>query len=227
MVQYYKNENIPVTMIIAVNLGEYAVLAADKRTVMLGDDGLISYIVSDDTKKIVDCKSFGVTGTGFAEVLDDYKSMVSKANVNSSDSFTFLAEKAYFKNLKTHNYDLSKTKYVIAYKAELNNFPFIRVAMIEADSPNNIIIADDVIILCEMTKEENNTLRSFLKENLKVPSERVANDPKLLSENIEYNKSLILKIFKSVSRPDNAVSQSMDFFVLTKNHNSALFENCI
>lgn len=215
------------TMIIAVNLGEYVVLAADKRTVMLGDDGLISYVVSDDTKKIVDCKSFGVTGMGFAEVLDDYKSMASEANVNSSDIFTSLAKKAYIKNLKTRNYNLSKTKYLIAYKTELNNSLFVRVGVIEADNPNNLIIVDDIIILCEITKEENYTLRSFLKENLKVPSERVANDPNLLSENIEYNKSLILKTFKSVSRPDNTVSPSMDFFVLTKNHNSALFENCI
>lgn len=215
------------TMLIAVNLGEYAVLAADKRTVMLGDDGLISYVVSDDTKKIVDCKSFGVTGMGFAEVLKDYKSMVSEVNMDSYDIFTSLAGKVYFKNLKTRNYNLSKTKYLLAYKTELNNSPFLRVAIIEADNPNNLIIVDDVIILCEITKEENDTFRSFLKENLKVPSERVANDPKLLSENMEYNRSLILKIFKSVSRPDNAVSPSMDFFVLTKNHGSALFETCI
>lgn len=39
------------TMLIAVNLGEYAVLAADKRTVMLGDYGLISYVVSQTIQK--------------------------------------------------------------------------------------------------------------------------------------------------------------------------------
>ncbi|WP_218057366.1 hypothetical protein, partial [Gilliamella sp. Fer1-1] len=69
-------------------------------------------------------------------------------------------------------------------------------------------------------------LRDFLKENLKVPDEKIASEQKLIFENIEYNKNLILKIFKTVSRLDNSVSSSMDFFVLTKNFGSVLIENC-
>ncbi|OCG24175.1 hypothetical protein [Gilliamella sp. HK7] len=214
------------TMIIAANLGEYVVLAADKRAVMLGADGLSSYVVSDDTKKIVDCKCFGVTGMGYVEILDDFKSMVCKAKMNSTDIFISLAKKAYFKNFTTHNYKLSKTKYLVAYITELNNFLLPRVAIIEAGNPNDLIIVDDITILCKVTKGTNETLRDFLKENLKVPDEKIASEQKLIFENIEYNKNLILKIFKTVSRLDNSVSSSMDFFVLTKNFGSVLIENC-
>ena len=40
------------TMIIAANLGEYVLLATDKRKVMIGSDGLILDVISDNEEKI-------------------------------------------------------------------------------------------------------------------------------------------------------------------------------
>lgn len=208
------------TMIIAANLGEYVLLAADKRKVMIGSDGLISDIISDNEKKISFNDNLAITGMGYVEILDEFKSLLLKTKIENTDTFLSLAKKIYDSRTISSEYKFSTTKYVITYKTQLNDDVLLNIGIIEASKPNLLIKVDKVIVLGRDTKDIDSILMKLLKEKLKIPDKDTFNDGQLLLENIMYNRQVFLEMFKFVSKPVNGVSPNADFIVITKKHKS-------
>lgn len=206
------------TMIIAANLGEYVLLAADKRKVMIGSDGLISDIISDNEKKISFNDNLAITGMGYVEILDEFKSLLLKTKIENTDTFLSLAKQIYDSRPISSEYKFSTTKYVITYKTQLNDDVLLNIGIIEASKPNQLIKIDNVIVLGRDTEDVNSILINILKEKLKIPDKDTINAPHLLSENIMYNQYVFLAMFELISKPDNSISPNADFIVITKKH---------
>ena len=205
------------TMIIAANLGEYVLLATDKRKVMIGSDGRILDVISDNEEKISFNDKLAITGMGYTEILDEFKSLLLKTKIENTDTFLSLAKQIYDSSPISSEYKFSTTKYVITYKTQLNDDVLLNIGIIEASKPNQLIKIDNVIVLGRDTEDVNSILINILKEKLKIPDKDTMNDPHLLSENIMYNKYVFLAMFELISKPDNSVSPNADFIVITKN----------
>ena len=206
------------TMIIAANLGEYILLATDKRKVMIGSDGLILDVISDNEEKISFNDNLAITGMGYTEILDEFKSLLLKTKIENTDTFLSLAKQIYDSRPISSEYKFSTTKYVITYKTQLNDDVLLNIGIIEASKPNQLIKIDNVIVLGRNTEDVNSILINILKEKLKIPDKDTINDPHLLNENIMYNQYVFLAMFELISKPDNSVSPNADFIVITKKH---------
>lgn len=68
-------QNKVMTIKVGINLGEYAILAADTRVSFISGDYLLSF--RDDAEKIQKTKIGLITGAGYVDLLNDVKDYLS------------------------------------------------------------------------------------------------------------------------------------------------------
>ena len=109
------------TILIALNLGELAIITADKKEVLI-NNGII-YPLNEEANKIIDTGIGLITGSGYVSLLNRVKSTVLHETITDTDqilSIIFKGRRAIQDNNSVSESDkcelLGKTGWLLSYR---------------------------------------------------------------------------------------------------------------
>ncbi|MFK5913600.1 MAG: hypothetical protein QM484_04425, partial [Woeseiaceae bacterium] len=70
------------TLLVAINLGDYAIIAADKKEVVIFDDCILP--VHESANKVVDVGIGLMTGSGYVKLLESVKTAIKEQNIDNT-----------------------------------------------------------------------------------------------------------------------------------------------
>jgi len=120
------------TIAIGINLGSYAILAADTRTTY----HVFNVPFYDDTSSKIQKTMMGlITGAGFCPLLDNVKSRLAIEQVTNTDSTLSIIKGEIEKTLQTWqtysqiHYWIEQTGWIFSYTTMINNQPLLRIGI--------------------------------------------------------------------------------------------------
>lgn len=194
-------------MIVALHLGAYALIAADKRETYQVNGEIVS-VVSDDIQKLIEWHGGVATGSGYVPLLHDFKIRLGHSDISSTDQILEIAkecsrslppEQAGWKN---------STNWLFTYLTDSSRGLVTRVAFIKSASPEGIsaLKEHESLIWAKMPDYENqlSKLNSMLK-----PEHDISN----LRESLNYHLDILMSLYAYVASVNPSVSAQFDCFV--------------
>lgn len=194
-------------MIVALNLGEYTIIAADKREVSI-ENGKVVSITSDNVEKIIEWNGGVVTGSGFVPLLMDLKESMVSVNISNTDTIISLAKQSLAKLPQNQSNWKDQTNWAFTYITIVDDAPKCRIAYIEAKAINDVRTLENMNVLLWAKLPDINIQREKLIKSLKP----LTNASKF-KENIEYHLSLIHNLFKYAATVDTTVCAQYSYFI--------------
>lgn len=209
------------TLLVALNLGELAIIAADKKEVLIKDGNI--YPLNESAEKIIDTGIGLITGSGYVTLLDRVKEKVSSNPISNTDQIlsiiigereeiqgSFLLSDAQKSEL------LDKTGWLFSYRTMVADLAKLRVALFHPSisSTNLSIIEENTSKILFPSDMDEKLVSSYV--------ERLNNEIKLTSEGdiqeaISHNVSLVLNLIHSISQVSQTVSESCDIGLALEN----------
>lgn len=206
------------TMIVGINLGEYIIVAADRREVLM-EDGKVISIISDQINKFVEWNGGIITGCGYVPLLRDLKSYLQTTEITNTNQIIALTKQAV-SDLPLHDASWKKqTHWMFNYIAETENGFQCRLGYIKSTAP------DEVHMLNTMTatiwaklpdidaqiKKLNTSLKPLLSQNK-------------FKDNFDYHLNLLEKLFSYAATVDQTVSTDFNYYIQLRDGESFLSE---
>lgn len=203
------------TAIVSINLGNMAIVVADKKEVFISPSGAI-FENNNDAAKIIECDIGLVTGCGLVQLIDPVKSYCANNKINHTNEFCNAIKKEIRKFLNMPGFSrkekeniLQTTAWVVTYRSEILDEVQTRIGFY-----NTSIDCDN------LTQVERNSSRIFFPIDVdkKVREECLRLLPERLDDysekyTLEYCVSLAKNIVKVLSQKSRFVSEECDVIV--------------
>lgn len=210
------------TLLVAVNLGDCAIIAADKKEIFILDD--IITPLNEDADKIVNTGIGLMTGSGYVDLLNKVKTTVAESAINHTDQILscILKERATIQesiilNKRQKSELLNKTGWLFSYCTTVNNNPTLRIALYHpsiSEVSFNIIRNDTTKIIFPSDIDSNhaNTYTDFMTSNMKSLEDGEFQDI------ISHNVNLVLELMNTISKISETVSNKCDIGLVFSNN---------
>lgn len=189
------------TIAIGINLGLYAILAADTRTTY-HKLGMPFY---DDNSSKVQKTTMGlITGAGFCSVLDSVKSRLETEQIINTDSVLSIIKEESKKTQQTwqthpqiHSW-MEQTGWIFSYTTLLNNQPLLRLGIfhpsISKDEFGIYEVGKPAIIFpVELDREKVEAIYDPILQKIKIPA-----DSSELQSSVERNTAVIAAVINAL-----------------------------
>jgi len=120
------------TLLVAINLGGLAIIAADKKEVLIQDGEI--YPLHESAEKIIDTGIGLITGSGYVSLLHDVKTEVSNETISNTDQILSIIlrnreaiQRNLFLNENQKSQLLDKTGWLLSYRTIVDELPKLRV----------------------------------------------------------------------------------------------------
>lgn len=110
-------EKLLMTMIVGIHLGDYILVAADKRETYVVNGRVVS-VISDKVNKLVNWGGGLVTGSGYVPLLSELKSKLSQVNITTTDQILDLAKDISESSIEQPEYWRATTNWMFSYVAD-------------------------------------------------------------------------------------------------------------
>lgn len=209
------------SLIAGLHLGNFALIAADKRVMNIIGDKLV--IAHNKAEKIVSSGLGYVSGSGIVELLDFVKEAISNTEITHTDQILAIiaSERERFRSLHSDDSEwaglqVQKTGWLFTYNAEDGCNSTVRIALAHGAWDDDKIHllhkgAASVIVPINGTGEESQRLSDILTQNLKTTDELPD-----FTENISYHVHYLQSLFKHVSETCESVSECFHIAVHKK-----------
>jgi len=208
------------SLIAGLHLGNFALIAADKREMSIYGDTLVPD--HDEAAKIISAGLGYVTGSGIVELLHFVKEALANTEITETDQILAIVarEREHFRS--AHSADpgwageqVKKTGWMFTYMTEDDGQAAVRVAIVhESWNDDGIRLlykgAAKVLVPIDGIAEEAQRLSDILTQNLKTTDELSG-----LAESISYHVPLLQAVFKYASEICDSVSESFHVAVHT------------
>lgn len=200
------------SLIAGLHLGNFALIAADKREMSIHGDLLVP--AHDEAEKIINAGLGYVTGSGIVELLHPVKDALTNTEITHTDQILAIIAKERGRFRTAHSTDsewaeeqIKKTGWLFTYMTEADGQAMVRVAMVHGAWNGDAIRllykgAAKVLVPIDGTAEETQRLSDILAQNLKTTDELTD-----FSESIGYHIPLLQEVFKYSSEICGSVSE--------------------
>jgi hypothetical protein len=202
------------TILVAMNLGEIAIVAADKKEVAIFDGAI--FPLNENAEKIIDTGIGLMTGSGYVSLLDKVKLSTSESIIQSTDDIVniILQERSAISdepNLTEaqKNELLSKTGWLFSYITLVGNLRKLRVALYHP-SISDIYLSVVEDQTTKVVYPDGISIEAMKSYSEKINREMLQLSQGSIEEVIGHNLSLILSLVDKISRISDTVSSSMD-----------------
>lgn len=208
------------SLIAGLHLGDFALIAADKREMSISGDILIPD--NDLAKKIINTEQGYVTGSGIVELLHPVKESLVNTNITSTDQVIEIINNGRNSFRATHSANsewaedqIKKTGWLFTYITEDKGQFDVRIAMVHGswiEEKIRLLYKGSAMVIAPVdgTDEEAQRLSEILTKELKTTDELPDH-----SNSIAYHVPLLQSIFKHVSEICDSVSESFHVAVHT------------
>lgn len=195
------------TMIVGIHLGEYIIVAADKREVTMFNNIVVD-INSDNVEKLIEWNGGIITGNGYVPLLNELKDHIA-ANEISDTSIILDYANTTVANLPLNQAGWKKqTNWMFSYITQLDNRLVTRLSFVTSSEingthmlmPMSSTIWAKLPDLNERIKELNNQLKPLKSWNE-------------FHSNLSYHVSKLEILFKYASTVDQTISRDFSYFV--------------
>lgn len=198
------------SMIVGINLIDYAIMAADKREVLI-ENGNIQSVRSDEVQKIIAWGGGFITGSGYVPLLGDLKELISNSKISNTDQIVKLAQQSVLRLPESMGYWKNQTNWMFTYSSEVSGNKAVRVAQIESRSPDQIRLLHEMHSTVWAKLPNLDAKIKELTAMLKHSSE-FSN----LTESIQYHLNLLPNLFQYGSEADKSVCKGYNYSLLFK-----------
>ena len=197
------------SLIAGLHLGNFAVIAADKRLMSMYGHTLI--VDHDEAEKIINTGLGYVSGSGIVELLDFVKEALANTEITHTDQILAIVarERDRFRSVHSANPEwaeqqVKKTGWMFTYMTEADGEAALRVALVHGawnDDEIGLLYKGTarVLVPIDGTAEEAQRLSDMLTQNLKTTDEL----PNLV-ESISYHVPLLRSCLSMRQRPARA-----------------------
>ena len=218
-----------VTAFIAINLGDIAIIAADKKEVFIQGDFVIP--IHESANKIIDSGIGLMTGSGYVSLLQDVKDQVANCTIKSTDQILSLISAARQKLQEFHGVDehqktknLCTTGWLFTYLTSLNGERSLRVALFHPSlSTTQISIIDVNRPKILFPSDINEAQAAYYSRQLSDHFMPVMENK--TDEALSINIGLILQIFSELSGVSQSVSAAVDIGLVTSSGEQYIAES--
>ncbi|MCI9718738.1 hypothetical protein [Vibrio parahaemolyticus] len=199
------------TMIVGLHLGDYVLVAADKRETYVVNGEVVS-VISDNVNKLVDWGAGVVTGSGYVPLLSELKSKLSQINITTTDQILDLAKEISDSSSEQPEYWRSTTNWMFSYVANTSSGLQCRLGYMNCTKP------EEIPMLHEM--------RATIWAKLPDLEEKIAElnsalmplkSPQQFQTNFQYHLHLIAQLFEYGAKHDKSVCKDFDYFIQFRN----------
>ncbi|WP_138485930.1 hypothetical protein [Stutzerimonas nosocomialis] len=195
------------TMIVALHLGAYALIAADKRETYQVNGKVVS-VVSDDIQKLIEWRGGVATGSGYVPLLHDFKSRLAHSDISSTDQIIQIARECSRGFPPEQAGWIKSTNWLFTYLTDGSRGLVARVAFIKSASPERISVLEEYksLIWAKIPDYEHqlSRLNSVLK-----PEQDISN----LRESLNYHLNILTSLYAYVASVNPSVSAQFECFV--------------
>ena len=182
------------TIAIGINLGSYAILAADTRTTY-HRFGMPFY--DDNSSKVQKTMMGLITGAGFLPLLDSVKRKLATEQITNTERVLSIITEERKKTLQAWRIHsqidswVEQTGWIFSYTALLNNEPTLRVGIFHPSINKEMYVtyevgSPEIIFPVELDPETAKAIYEPILQRIKVPS-----DSSELQSSIEQNSVII------------------------------------
>ncbi|WP_407507288.1 hypothetical protein [Vibrio parahaemolyticus] len=204
------------TMIVGLHLGDYVLVAADKRETYVVNGQVVS-VISDEVNKLVNWGAGVVTGSGYVPLLNELKSKLSRINITTTDQILNLANEISESSSEQPEYWRKTTNWMFSFVANTPSGLQCRLGYMNCLKPEEIPMLHQmratVWAKIPDLEEKIAELNSALKP---------LTSPQQFQENFQYHLQLVSKLFEYGAKHDDSVCKEFDYYVQFKNGESFL-----
>ncbi len=182
------------TIAIGINLGSYAILAADTRTTY-HRFGMPFY--DDNSSKVQKTMMGLITGAGFLPLLDSVKRKLATEQITNTERVLSIITEEREKTLQAWRIHsqidswIEQTGWIFNYTTPLNNEPTLRVGIFHPSINKEMYVtyevgSPEIIFPVELDPETTKAIYEPILQRIKVPS-----DSSELQSSIEQNSVII------------------------------------
>jgi len=192
------------TMIVGMSLGDYVLVASDRRQVCVVN-GEVHHVESDSVNKIIECPIGFITGSGYVPLLNEFKNELKSRSIGNTDEILEIAKEVSNRVPPELDSWEKQTNWMFTYVAsnETGNTP--RIAIIEAKSYSAIRILDDMSATIWAKLPDLGVKIKELNGQLK-PADQFSS----IEESASYHVSLLKELFEYGEKFDPTVCSSFD-----------------
>ncbi|ACV25480.1 Ntn hydrolase family protein [Kangiella koreensis] len=195
------------TMIVALQLDAYVLIAADRRETYQVN-GEVAYVISDDRQKLIQWSGGIVTGSGYVPLLSEFKSKIADAKITFVDEIIEIAQECC-NNLSGDQSEWKKTtNWLFTYGADSPEGEVSRVAFIKSQEPEGIHVLEvgESLIWAKIPdyKEELSNLKAKIR-----PEKDLSN----INCSLSYHTEILKELYAYVAKVNPSVSEAFDCYL--------------
>lgn len=198
------------TMIVGINLGEYVIVAADRREVFI-ENGQVASIISDDIDKLVKWNGGVITGCGYVPLLSDLKNYLKRSEIINTDQIVALTKQVVF-DLPVHaSIWKQQTHWMFTYVTDSYSGSQCRLGYIKSGAPEDVHMLHTMKATIWAKLPDIEQRLEALNNALKPLS-----SPEEFEANFAYHSGLLKELFSYASAVDETVSENFNFYIQTR-----------
>ncbi|WP_415721710.1 hypothetical protein [Photobacterium ganghwense] len=204
------------TMIVGIHLGDYVIIAADRREVFI-DGGKVSSVISDEVDKFVKWNGGIITGCGYVPLLSELKKHLKHTEITSTNQIVALTKRVVSDLPINASIWRQQTHWMFSYISGSEVGPQCRLGYIRSEVPDEIhlLYTMRATIWAKLPDIEQriDTLNAALK-----PLSRTYD----FEENVAYHLGLLKELFLYASTVDETVSKDFNYYIQAYNGDERL-----
>lgn len=209
------------TLLVTINLDDFAIIASDKKEVIKLNDAFIPY--HERAEKIVETGIGLITGSGYVGLLNSVKQKVAEEEITHTDQILEIIknERKLIRNAIWYtdyqkNEFLNFTGWLLSYWTIVDNVQKLRIALYHPSVEENYfaIIEENTskaIFPSDLIPENVEKYSNFLSNSFQK-----LNDLPDINQNITHNVKIILVLMNEISKVSETVSKTCDIGLVFK-----------
>lgn len=209
------------TLLVTINLDDFAIIASDKKEVIKLNDAFIPY--HERAEKIVETGIGLITGSGYVGLLNSVKQRVAEEEITHTDQILEIIknERKLIRNAIWYtdyqkNEFLNFTGWLLSYWTIVDNVQKLRIALYHPSVEENYfaIIEENTskaIFPSDLIPENVEKYSNFLSNSFQK-----LNDLPDINQNITHNVKIILVLMNEISKVSETVSKTCDIGLVFK-----------
>lgn len=209
------------TLLVTINLDDFAIIASDKKEVIKLNDVFIPY--HERAEKIVETGIGLITGSGYVGLLNSVKQRVAEEEITHTDQILEIIknERKLIRNAIWYtdyqkNEFLNFTGWLLSYWTIVDNVQKLRIALYHPSVEENYfaIIEENTskaIFPSDLIPENVEKYSNFLSNSFQK-----LNDLPDINQNITHNVKIILVLMNEISKVSETVSKTCDIGLVFK-----------
>ncbi|EJE4163731.1 hypothetical protein M3916_003889 [Vibrio parahaemolyticus] len=205
------------TMIVGIHLGEYILVAADKREVtMLGD--IVMNVTSDEVEKLIEWNGGVITGNGYVPLLSDLKDYLATNEITHTDQILDYANAAVLNLPESQAQWKKQTNWMFSYLSQVDGQLTTRLGYVTSSKVDGIHMFEPMSATIWAKLPDLDERIELLNEQL-LPLDELEQ----IRDNLAHHVSLLRSLFEYAATVDETVCKDFSYFVQSHHGFSQLF----